>query len=273
MQDVVPHRETDIGIAGDRVKPSRDSTVQSIVRAMQIMDTLRDCRELSVTELSRRMGLHKSTTHRLLATLERGGYVRQDKSTERYSLGMKVLGLAGSLLNQLDIRTHALPVMRQLMQETHETIHLGVIVDGQVMCVESVVSPRPNAIASMAGKFTHAHVSSMGKVILANSPQSEVDAFIRQRGLPRLTKHTIVTPAAFMEELDSVRNRDYALNNEEEEIGIRCMAAVIRDHTNAPVAAISIAAPVPRLEGSVLDKLAAQLCSRALSVSRWLGAE
>lgn len=273
MQDIVPHSGTDTEMAASRAHPKRDSSVQSIVRAMQVMDTLRDCREITLTELSQQLGWHKSTTHRLLATLEGGGYVRQDKLTDRYSLGMKVLGLAGSLLNQLDIRTRALPVMRQLMQETHETVHLGVIVDAQVMCVESVVSPRPNAIASMAGKFTHAHVSSMGKVILAHMPRAEVDAVIRQRGLPRLTKHTIVSPAALMDELDMIRDHHYAMNNEEEDLGIRCMAAVICDHTNSPVAAISIAAPAPRLEGQVLEKLSSQLRYRAQSVSRWLGAE
>jgi DNA-binding IclR family transcriptional regulator len=240
---------------------------------MQIMDVLRDCREITVTELSQQLGLHKSTAHRLLATLEGGGYVRQDTSTNRYSLGLKVLGLAGSLLNQLDLRTHALPAMRQLMQETHETVHLGVIVDAQVMCVESVVSPRPNAIASMAGKFTSAHVSSMGKVMLAHMPRSEVDAVIRQRGLPRFTRHTIVTPAALMDELDKIRVCHYALNNEEEELGIRCVAAVIRDQTNSPVGAISVAAPAPRLEGQVLERLGVQLRDQAQSVSRWLGAE
>jgi len=268
LQDIVPHSGTHRPIA----MISRDPTVQSIVRAMQILDTLRDHRELSVTELSRIMGLPKSTTHRLLATLESSGYVRQDEMSERYSLGVKVLGLANSLLNQLDVRSYALPLMRQLMQETRETVHLGVLVDSEVMCIESIISPRPNAIASMVGKFTHAHVSSMGKVILANLSDSDVDAFLRRRGLPLLTKRTIVCEEAFREELASVREQRFAVNNEEEEIGIRCVASVIRDHTDQPVAAISVAAPAPRLEGTALTKVAMHLRSRAVEISRGLGA-
>jgi DNA-binding IclR family transcriptional regulator len=273
VQDIVPHSGTTVGALSGSLKPGRDATVQSIVRATQILDTLRDFHELSVTELSRKMGLHKSTTHRLLATLEGEGYVRQDRLTERYSLGMKVLGLAGSLLNQLDIRSYALPVMRQLMQETHETVHLGVLVNEQVMCIESVISPRTNAIASMAGKFTHAHVSSMGKAILAASSPEAVDAFHQHRGLPRLTKFTITTPGAFKKELATIRACGYAVNREEEELGIRCAASAVFDHTNTPVAAISVAAPAPRLEGALLDKIGAYLSRRARDISQNLGAE
>lgn len=268
MQDIVPHSKTNTA----PVRPARDSTVQSIVRAMQLLDFLRDYRELSVTELARVAGMHKSTAHRLLATLEGCGYVRQDPSTERYSLGVKVIGLANALLSQLDVRTYALPFMRQLMLDTHETVHLGMLINDEVMCVESVISPRPNAIASMAGKVTYAHVSSMGKIILAHESEGMVTNFIQRRGLPRLTQRTITDPAAFRNNLAKSRELRVALNDEEEEVGIRCVASVILDHTNTPVAAISVAAPTPRLDGAALASISTLLRKQAAEISRGMGA-
>ena len=249
----------------------RDSTVQSIVRALGILDALRGSGPTTVTDLSRQLGMHKSTVHRLLGTLEQEGYVRRETGSERYGLGLKVLGLAGAVLGQMDVRQHALPVMRQLMSETDETVHLGTLVGFDVMCVESVVSNRRNAIASMAGKSTQAHVSSMGKVLLANLPSDVVATFLSAKGLPRLTGRTITERPAFHSELDRIRRDRYAMNDEEEEVGIRCIAAPIRDYRGLPIAALSVAAPSARLDGANLVPIVQLLTARADDVSRSLG--
>lgn len=249
----------------------RDSTVQSIVRALGILDALRDAGPMTITDLARQSGMHKSTIHRLLRTLEQEGYIRREIGSERYGLGLKVLGLAGAVLGQMDVRQHALPVMRQLMMATDETVHLGTLVGFDVMCVESVVSNRRNAIASMAGKSTQAHVSSMGKVLLANLPMDIVTTFLSARGLPRLTGRTITERPAFHSELDRIRRDRYAMNDEEEELGIRCIAAPIRDYRGQPIAALSVAAPSARLDGAHLTPIVDLLMARASDVSRSLG--
>jgi DNA-binding IclR family transcriptional regulator len=261
--------ETDANVPGPT--SSRGTTVQSIVRALRLLEALGKQQAVSLTELSRSLDLHKSTIHRLLTTLQSEGYVRQDPETEKYSLGLKILGLANGLAVHLDVRQHALPVMQDLMAETGETVHLGILVDHEVMCLESVVSNRPNAIASMTGKNTHAHVSSMGKAILAFSPDDVVGEFLRTQGLPRLTPRTITDRAAFFRELELIRLNQFALNDEEEAIGIRCVAAPIWDHRGQPVAALSVAAPAARLDSMRLPVIAQRLVRRAQHITSSLG--
>jgi len=272
MQYTVSDDGTDADLLSiPEARESRGTTVQSIVRALRLLEALGEQQTVSLTELSRSLGMHKSTIHRLLTTLQGEGYVRQDPLTERYSLGLKILGLASGLSAHLDIRQHALPVMQELMAETQETVHLGVLSDYEVICLESVVSDRPNAIGSMAGKSTHAHVSSMGKAILAFSPEGVAGALVRSRGLPRLTPRTITDQEAFDAELRKIRASRFALNDEEEAIGIRCIAAPIWDHRGLPVAALSVAAPAARLDTARLQTLADRLRERASDITGSLG--
>ena len=271
MQYDVPHdetREAQLGVVGG---VSRDQTVQSIVRALSILEALRGVSTSTVTELARTLGLHKSTIHRLLATLEQEGYVRRDDTGERYGLGLKVLGLAGALLGRMNVRHQALPIMRRLMEDTQETVHLGVLVNFDVICIESVVSNRRNAIASMAGKTTLAHVSSMGKALLASQPDEIVNDFLATHALVRLTPRTITDPTLFRNELAAIHSAPFALNNEEEEVGIRCIAAPIFDYRQQAVAALSVAAPAARLADDLLAPIGQLLSKGAAEISHGLG--
>jgi IclR family acetate operon transcriptional repressor len=203
--------------------------------------------------------------------MEREGYVRQDHNTERFSLGLKILGLAEGLLANMDVREHALEGMQELMAETQETVHLGVLLGLDVMCIESVVSDRRNAIGSMAGKRTQVHVSSMGKVILAFSPETTVSEALQVRGLPRLTPSTITEEDEFLQALAAIRETGYAVSDEEEEVGIRCVAAPIWDHRHHPIAALSVAAPAARLEGKTLAEIAELLVRHSNRITVSLG--
>jgi DNA-binding IclR family transcriptional regulator len=252
MQDAVSRYGTK-GALPPAGGANRDPTVQALVRATAILDAFRDQPTLGVSELARRLGLHKSTIHRLLATLEHTGYVVQDPETERYSLGFKILELACSLPPHRDIRGRALPVMQQLTQETGKTVHLGVLDDLEVVCLQSIVSGRPWAIADMARRRLAPHVSSMGKVLLAYQDAALIDRFIGERGLPRYTERTICSPDAFRHHMDLVRRQGYALSDEEEEIGIRCVAAPVWDRLGDVIAALSVAAPSPQLQGPTLE--------------------
>jgi len=254
-----------------RIGPSRDVTVQAIVRAFDLLGALSDAPSSSVTEIAQRLGMHKSTAHRLLTTLAGVGYVVQDEMTQRYSLSLKVLDLAASVLPAIDVRARALPVMQRLVQDVQETVHLGVMVDDEVVCLESAVSPRPMSVMRLVGKHGPVHVSSMGKVILAYRADPDVERLIAQRGLPRLTERSITDPQDFRDHLRLVRSRGWAVNADEEELGLGCVAAPIRDHRGEVVAALSIAAPTVRMMEPRLRQLVEMAMQGAQKVSASLG--
>jgi IclR family KDG regulon transcriptional repressor len=273
MQDVVSHDRT---ISTQSMRPSggttlRDRTVQAIVRAFAVLDAFRVSPTMSVSELARALHLHKSTVHRLLATLEKLGYVVQDPVTQHYHLGLKVLDLAVAVGASVDIRQCALPTMHRLVAVAQETVHLGVLIDGEVACIESVASDRPVAIMRLVGKRGPAHVSSMGKVLLAHQPPALLDRIIAEKGLPRLTTYSITDPVVFRQHLEVVRAQGWALNAEEEEIGVGCVAAPIRDHRGVVVAALSIAAPIARMRDADLDRLRDLVIEGAREISTALG--
>jgi DNA-binding IclR family transcriptional regulator len=254
-----------------RKKPPRESAVRSILRATSILDAFRDRPSIGVTELAQALDLHKSTVHRLLATLEEAGYVTQDLQNERYSLGLKVFDLARSCLPQQDLRAHALPVMQRLMQKTGETVILGILMDLQVVCIETVVSPRPISIGRLTGMRVHPHVSSMGKAILAHLDPGTTERLIREKGLPRLTARTITSPEAFRRHLDQVRQLGYAVNDEEEDVGLKCLATPIRNRARDVVAALSVAGPAPRFEKAAIERFAVDLRAASEEISSALG--
>jgi DNA-binding IclR family transcriptional regulator len=273
MQYTVPQSRTVIvePNAAGQAKPSRDVTVQAVVRAFAVLDVLGAAPSSSLTEVAQRLRMHKSTVHRLLATLERVGYVVQDEATQRYRLTLEVLDLAASVLASIDIRTKALPVMHRLVQEVQETAHLGVLIDGEIVCIESLASARPFAVMRLVGKHGAAHVSSMGKVILAHQREDVVERIISEKGLPRFTEYSITDPQAFRAHLTLVRSRGWAVNAEEEEPGLGCVAAPIWDHRGEVVAALSIAAPTVRMEGMRLDQLVEAAVLGAQEVTLSLG--
>ncbi|MCL4544340.1 MAG: IclR family transcriptional regulator [Chloroflexi bacterium] len=273
MQDVMLHGRTAERppARSRRGNGSRDQTVQALVRAVAILDAFRGEPARSVTELAQTLRMHKSTVHRLLATLAGLGYVVQDPVTERYSLGLKVLDLAASMAPTIDVRGRALPVMQRLAATAQETVHLGILVDGEVACIESVASDRPLAVMRLVGKHGPVHVSSMGKVLLAHQPATIVEQVLARRGLLRCTPHSIIDRQAFLEELARVRQRGWAANLEEEELGLGCVAAPIRDHAGAVVAAVSIAAPTIRLQGAQLDQQVRSVVAVAKEISGALG--
>lgn len=241
------------------------------MRAFEILDTFRDSPNQGVSELARRLRMHKSTVHRLLATLERLGYVVQDPESQQYRLGLKVLDLAAAVGATTDIRRRALPTMQHLVSLAQETVHLGVLIDGEVACIESVASHRPVAIMRLVGKRGPAHVSSMGKVLLAHQPPNVIDRIIAEKGLPHLTDYSITDPRAFRQHLERVRAQGWALNAEEEEVGVGCVAAPVRDHRGVVVAALSIAAPIARMRDAHLDRLRRLVIEGAREVSEALG--
>lgn len=264
--------ETQTVLKGPRPK----NTVQSLERAALILDVLsRFSQGLSLGELSEKAGLSKGTAHRLLTSLSYLDFIRQDPFNKQYLLGFKLVELGNSLLNQIDFRIEARPFLMELAERTKETVHM-VILDGDKVLyidkVEASGSATGLRMASMLGSRIPAHCSAVGKVLLAYLPEEKFTEMVGARPLPKRTKNTITDPGKLRAHLKHVRRNGYALDNEENEIGIRCVAAPIRDQRGEVISAISISAPAIRIEPRILgSSLKNQVIATALKISRKLG--
>lgn len=250
--------------------------VQAIERASLILDVLgQSSQGISVGELSAEVGLPKGTTHRLLSSLAYFGYVQQDSKTRHYSLGFKLVELGNCLLNQLDLRTEAKPFLADLAKRVQETVHLVILDQNEVLYidkVESIDNPSGLRMASRVGSRTPAHSCAVGKILLAHFSEEELDEFIKSTGLPKMTENTISDSIRLKEHLKLVQTQGYAVDDEENERGIRCVAAPIQNEINMVVAAISISGPAIRITRKrIQETLKNEVMESALKISRKLG--
>ncbi|MCX5732896.1 MAG: IclR family transcriptional regulator [candidate division NC10 bacterium] len=258
---------------GRRRNGERQSeTVQSVVRALTLLDALGDSRgEVGVAELSKRVGLHVSTAHRLLATLVVHGYARQNPDTGRYALGAKAFHLAESYLAQMDLRRVVRPGLERLGQETGETANLVVRDGREALYLDKVETPQSLRIFSRIGRRAPLHCTAVGKVILADKPKAEVDALLGHGPLEALTKHTVTSIPQLRRELLKIRGQGYALDREECEEGGCCIAAPLRNASCRVEAALSVSGPTLRLTPARLEELIPIVCRIAREVSAQLG--
>ena len=257
-----------------RSKPN--NLVQTIERVSLILDILgKSAQGISVGELSMRVGFPKGTTHRLLSSLAYFDYVRKDSTTKNYYLGFKLAELGNRLLNQLDFRTAARPYLINLAERTKETVHMVILDEKEVLYVDKLDSSEHRSslrMLSMLGARMPAHCTAVGKVLIAHLSEEKLDEIVNNNILTRKTANTITNPDRLMEHLELVRTRGYALDNEENEEGIRCVAAPIQNETGQVVAAISISVPTIRTAKERLETtLKDQVTETALKISRRLG--
>jgi len=253
-----------------------NNIVQSIERVSIILDVLSEYPQgLSLGHLSGETGLNKGTAHRLLSSLVFLDYVRQDAETKKYALGFKLVELGNRLLSQIDIRTEARPFLMELAERTKETVHLVILDRFEVLYLDKVeagVQPTGLRMVSMLGSRIPAHCSAVGKVLLAALPEENVKEMSQKRGLPLRTKNTITDLAKLLEHLKRVKKNGYALDDEENEIGVRCIGAPVHNQQGDVTAAISISVPAIRIETLVLQTAYKDwVMQTALKISRKLG--
>jgi DNA-binding IclR family transcriptional regulator len=258
-------------------QPSKpNNLVQTIERASSILDILgQNPQGISIRELSTKIKLPKGTTHRLLSSLFYFGYVRQDPKTRNYLLGLKLVELGQLLLGQLDLRKEAEPFLRDLTERTKETVHLVVLDRNEIVYIDKVETEQNSSglkMASRVGLRNPAHSSAVGKVLLAHFPEEELKNFIKEKGLAKRTENTIIDPTQLKDHLKLVRAQGYAIDDEENEKGIRCVAAPIYNEVGKTVAAISISGPAFRITKKVIQEfLKKEVMETALKVSQRLG--
>ena len=247
-------------------------TVQSIVRALSLLEALGDNRaEVGISELSKRVDLHVSTTHRLLATLVAQGYARQDPDTGRYALGAKALHLAEAYLGQMDLRLVVRPFLERLSQTTGETANL-VILDGQeALYLDKVESPQSLRIFSRIGRRAPLHCTAVGKILLADRSKAAVDALLGRGPLERLTRNTITSLSQLRRELEKVRDEGFALDREECEDGACCIAVPVQTVRGETVAAVGVSGPAMRMHVRRIQELVPVVVRTGRQISERLG--
>jgi len=261
-------------LAHQSSKPS--NLVQTIERVSSLLDILGQSPQgISIRELSARIKLPKGTTHRLLSSLSYFGYVRQDSKTRNYFLGFKLVELGNLLLSQLDLRREAEPFLRDLAERIKETVHMVFLDRGEIVYIDKVEldhNPSGLRMASRIGLRNPAHSSAVGKVLLSHLPEEELNGLIKEKGLPKRTENTITDFIQLKEHLKAVRTQGYAVDDEENEKGIRCVAAPIYNEVGRAVAAVSISGPAFQITKKMIQEiLKKEVMETALKISQRLG--
>jgi DNA-binding IclR family transcriptional regulator len=247
--------------------------IQAIERAVSILNAFSvETPELGVTELAERVGLHKSTVHRFMVNLDAAGLVERNARTGRYRLGLHIFELGGLVMQQMNLWDEALPFLESLVRDTGETGHLAVLDGGEAIYIERVEARRALRVPSAIGRGYPAHATNLGKVLLADLPPERVAEIIAERGLPSFTRNTITDPDELNAELERIRERGFAIDDEEYDEGLRCIGAGVRDHSGHVVSALGIGGPVTRVTPARVDELAELVMAAARGLSRRLGA-
>jgi DNA-binding IclR family transcriptional regulator len=253
-----------------------NNLVQTIERVSLILEMVGQTSQgMSIRDLSAGLNLPKGTIHRLLSSLSFFGYIRQDPETKIYFLGLKLMDLNAQLSNQLDFRKVAEPILRDLAEKTKQTAHLVILDRDAVVYIDKIETQQPAGglkMASRVGSRNPAHSSAVGKVLLSFFQEEALEDFLQRKGLPRRTANTITDPDAFREHLKIVRSHGYAMDDEENEQGIRCVGAPIFDGKGRPVAAISVSGSVFQVtKKAVHDVIKGEVMAAAAEISRRLG--
>ncbi|MDM5199309.1 MULTISPECIES: IclR family transcriptional regulator [Fictibacillus] len=250
----------------------RENMVKSVSRALDII-TLVSLKKggLGVTEIAKQIDINKSSVYRILSTLVLYGYIEQDKETGRYKLGYKFLEVSSKLLESIDLRAEAKPFLQELEDETNEVVHLVVFDQGEVVYIEKLDGNETLRMHSKVGKRAPMHCTSVGKAILASLPANEVVEILQRKGMPKHTDKTITDKGLFLEELNQVRQKGYALDLEENETGITCIAVPIYDHLGTVAGAVSISGPTLRMTNERLEQLKPRMQQIGMQLSARLG--
>lgn len=248
------------------------STIQSLERAIQIIVELsRTADGVTLTDLSSRTGLHKATTSRILKTLLKEHFARQDSHGSRYLLGPRVLDIAFDYLNRMELRQIALPHMKALRDATEETVNLAILYQDEVIYIERVESLHTLRTTSTIGKRDPAHCTSLGKVLLAFADPEIVRRILRAQPLERLTPQTKTNPDDIEQELYQIRRSNVAIDDRESREYIRCTAAPVFDGRSEVVAALGISGPSSRMTIERLTELQRLVRKTAQDISADIG--
>ena len=247
--------------------------IGSLLHGLSILDMFaRDRPEIGIGEMAQELGLHRSTTSRLAATLATAGYLEPAGEPGRYRLSGRLAALGELVGAEGDVRRAALPYLQDLVQNLGETGHLAVLEGTEAVTVEVVDGWQTVRMHSWVGKRSPAHCSSMGKALLAGLPAAEIDARYPQARLEARTDRTITDTGELKRHLAQVRERGYAVDRQELEPHLCCVAAPVFDRTGTVVASISVSGPDSRIDEATIPAIAEVVRHAAWQISARLGA-
>lgn len=245
-------------------KEKSEYIIQAVSHALDLLEQFHgDVDELGVTELSKRLKLHKNNVFRLLATLESRGYIEQNKATENYRLGLKSLELGQTFIKQMGLLRQAKPILERLVSECNETSYVAIFKDGFIVYLDVVETDLTVRVVSRVGSRLPSYCTASGKIHLAHMSDEEIAEILPEGSLQQYTPTTITDMAKLKQELKQIAEQGYAIDDEEMDAGVRCVAAPIRDYTRRIVGAVSISGPSMRFPDERIDKELIKLVTTA----------
>ncbi|PYV16738.1 MAG: hypothetical protein DMG21_10700 [Acidobacteria bacterium] len=243
-------------------------SVTSVERILAIMELLSQAKTgLTLPEISRRLSLPKSSTHCLLLTLERHGYLMHDPSTRRYLFDLKLYSLANSALNGINLRVQACPCLWTLSQRSHTTVHMAVLDHYEALIVEKVEPPGVRRQASWVGKRLELHCSAVGKALLAYLPEEDLMQTLANCRMPRHNDNTITSIRRLQAEIAETRCRGYSIEEEEDVIGTRCVGVPVLTSPAEAIAALSVAGTTDEIKTERIPQLIPMMKQTAAEIA------
>lgn len=249
-------------------KDKSEYIIQAVSHALDLLEQFHeDVDELGVTELSKRLKLHKNNVFRLLATLESRGYIEQNKATENYRLGLKSLELGQTFIKQMGLLRQAKPILEKMVEQSNETSYVVIYKEHHVVYLDVVETNLTVRVVSRVGSRLPAYCTASGKVHLAFMTDEELEDLLPKIDYVAHTSTTITSPETMKNEIQRVREQGYAFDDEELDLGVRCIAAPIRDYTRRIIGAISISGPTMRISN---ERMESELTPLILEASKEL---
>jgi IclR family transcriptional regulator, KDG regulon repressor len=247
--------------------------IQSVAHALDVLEQFRgDTDELGVTELSKRLKLHKNNVFRILATLQSRSYIEQNKANDNYRLGVKCLELGQTFIHQRGMLKQVKPILADLAKKTGETSYISILRGSDVVYLDAVETSSTVRVISRVGLHMPLHATAAGKSLIAHESEEDLRRRFDGDSLPRHTTTTITALNDLLKELEAVRETGYSVDREEWEEGLRCIACPIRDYTRKVIGAISVSGPAHRLtDDRIQEVLAPEVVRASKELSRLLG--
>jgi IclR family acetate operon transcriptional repressor len=256
-------------MAFQTVKTARRTySITAVDRACAVLRSLAGAQPRSLSEIAERAALDEATTLRYLSALGQNGFVSRDEATRRYSMGLEVFQLGQHAVGSSEVRKVALPHLERLLEEFEETVNLATARDDRLVIIDVLESTRSIRRGATVGEVDFWHVSALGKAILAGWPEREARALLQRIERQRYTEHTLVEVDDLVADLRRTRERGYAIDDEEYEHGLRCVAAAVRDRRGRYAYAVSISAVAGRMPDAAAERAgrAAQAAAEAISM-------
>lgn len=249
---------------------------QSAEKVLKIIEALsKETGSVRLQDLAKKLGMNASTTLRFLTTLQKAGYVAQEKETSRYYLTFKICSIANNVSSHISLRDISIAHLKKLSDVFLEPVNLAIEEDMTVVYIEVVNGSSNQGLRTMQriGNVAPMHCTGVGKLMLLDYDGRQIDRLIQKRGLTPFTENTITTKEALLAELEKVRKQGCAYDNEECEAGVRCVAMPVRDYSGKTVAAVSVSGPIFRMTDEYLESKLCYLSDTAMKISAQLGYE